>query len=81
MQKLWVCLCVGQTQGVGGGGLGVGGLGGVYEISSEINSTHLYLSEEGRETSAGTPTRLPRPFLSNFKLDLDPWAKDFKVTF
>ena len=28
MQKLWVCLCVGQTQGVGGGGAGWGGQGG-----------------------------------------------------
>ena len=32
MQKLWVPLCVGQNQGVGGGGAGAGGiLGNVYK--------------------------------------------------
>ena len=39
MQKLWVCLCMGQIQGVGGGG-GGGGAGG-YEISSKIKCTHI----------------------------------------
>ena len=74
---MFVC---GAEPGGRGWGVAAGGWG-VYEISSEMNSTHLYLSGEGRETSAGMPTCLPRPFLSNFKLDLDPWAQDFKVTF
>ena len=41
MQKLLVCLCVGQNQGIGAGGVGAGGLVGFYEISSEINCTHI----------------------------------------
>ena len=47
MQKLLVCLCVGQTWGVGGGGWGPEGVGFFYEISSEINCTHMYRQDLG----------------------------------
>ena len=70
---------LGQNQGVGAGGWGLGGWGlGVgffYEISSEINCTHIYLSDM---LGGGHPYVRHDVTHTHFrqKLDLDPWAMD-----
>ena len=54
MQKLWVCLCMGQIQGVGGGGggggggAGGGGWGGMKFLQK--SNVHIYscLGRAGR---------------------------------
>ena len=43
MQKLLVCLCVGQTQGLGGG---VGGQGGYLKLFTRDCSTHIAVGRE-----------------------------------
>ena len=46
MQKLWVSLCVGQNQGVGGRGWGSRGWGDTWKCI-QVGPTHRWLSVGG----------------------------------
>ena len=46
MQKLWVSLCVGQNQGVGGRGWGSRGSGDTWKCI-QVGPTHRWLSVGG----------------------------------
>ena len=79
MQKLLVCLCVGQNQGVGAGGWGLGGWR-FFMKSLQKSIVHIYscLICLGGIHTYVMMSRMPIfvKILLKFQVDLDPWALD-----